>query len=171
MNNTETSNFNAEAILDSCRVNPLENVERPPVAIAINSEGGPTSPLTLGNFSMIIGKAKSKKTFLIGTVAAAAITGREMIDTIQGTLSEGKRKVLYFDTEQSKYHVNRTIKRITRLSEMVNPENFIAYGLRKYKPAVRLKLIEKALYMHTDVGLVFIDGGRDLLSIGINNEE
>jgi hypothetical protein len=157
--------------LESCRINPQEEVDQPPVAIRANSESGPVPSYTLGNFSMVIGKAKSKKTFLIGAVAAAAITGREMINAIQGSLPEGKRKVLYFDTEQSRYHANRTIKRITQLSGIPNPENLTAYGLRRFKPDDRLRLIEQALSIHKDVGLVFIDGGRDLLQVGINDEK
>ena len=158
-------------ILESCRINPQENVERPPVAIQINSEGGPTPSFTLGNFSMVIGKAKSKKTFLIGALAAAAITGNEMIGAVEGKLPNNKRKILYFDTEQGKYHAIKSIRRIAQLSDIANPENLIAYGLRKFRPEVRLNLIREAIYMHSEVGLVFIDGGRDLLSVGINDEK
>ena len=97
MNNQDKSQ-KLRSHLESCRLNPADNVERPPVAIEINSEFGATPSFTLGNFSMVIGKAKSKKTFLVGVLAAAAIKGDTVIDVVEGKLPEGKRKVLYFDT-------------------------------------------------------------------------
>lgn len=171
MNNIDPVNSNAIDILESCRIDPQEDIERPPVAIMINSEGGPTPSFTLGNFSMVIGKAKSKKTFLIGVLAAAAVTGTQIINVVEGSLPANKRKVLYFDTEQGRFHANRSIKRISLLSGIDNPDNLLAYGLRKFRPEVRLKLIETAIYMHSNIGLVIIDGGRDLLSAGINDEK
>jgi hypothetical protein len=157
--------------LESYRIIPTDDVKVPPVAIMINSESGSTPSFTLGNFSMVIGKAKSKKTFLIGALAAAAITGSKIINVVEGKLPENKRKVLYFDTEQSKYHATRTIQRIARLSNIENPENLLAYGLRSCKPETRCEIIENAINLHSDVGLVIIDGGRDLLSLGINDEK
>jgi hypothetical protein len=171
MPNTEETTLSLGEKLEACRINPQDDVKLPPAAILINSEGGQIPSFTLGNFSMVIGKAKSKRTFLVGVLAAAAITGDEIINTVQGTLPDNKRKVLYFDTEQGKYHATRSIKRIADLAGIENPDNLIAYGLRKYDPDVRLELIETGIYQESDVGLVIIDGGRDLLSVGINDEK
>lgn len=159
------------ALLEASRLNPLETVERPPVAIMINGEGGPSPSFTIGNFSLVIGKAKSKKTFLVGVLAAAAISGNVVINIVDGKLPSNKRKVLYFDTEQAKYQAIKSIQRIAVLSGIANPENLLAYGLRKFNPETRLKLIKTAIYDHDDVGLVIIDGGRDLLPTGINDEK
>lgn len=171
MNEVQESMGNLQEMLISCRINPQEEIQEPPVAILIRSEEGQVPSFTLGNFSMVIGKAKSKKTFLVGVLAASAVKGGEVIGLAQGKLPVNKRKVLYFDTEQSKFHTTKSIKRIADLTGIGNPENLAAYGLRKYDPDVRLKLIETAIYNDDNVGLVIIDGGRDLLSMGINDEK
>jgi hypothetical protein len=48
--------------------------------------------------------------------------------------------------------------------------NFKAFGLRKYDPAQKLQIIEYAVYNTPDLGFVFIDGIRDLIT-SINDEE
>ena len=58
---------------------------------------------TLGNFSASIGKAKSKKTFNVSAIVAAALTNGIVLQ-YAATLPENKRKILYVDTEQSPYH-------------------------------------------------------------------
>jgi len=172
LNNTETEGteqpFDPEEILKSVEVDPYADIEKPPTAIEIH--GANISPsFTLGNFSMLIGKAKSKKTFLLTGLAAATASNGWALGCIKGVLPFDKRAVLYFDTEQSEYHLNRTIKRVLRQANDLS--NFRAFGLRKYKPAERLKLIDFAVNNTPGVGIVFIDGIRDLLTKGINDEE
>ena len=57
---------------------------------------------TLGNFSASTGKAKSKKTFNISAIVAAALKNDEVLK-YSAYLPPNKRKILYVDTEQSKY--------------------------------------------------------------------
>jgi hypothetical protein len=78
--------------------------------------------------------------------------------------------VLYFDTEQSTYHANRSIKRICALTGNSNPNNLFAYGLRPLSPEERLNVIEEVIKITPNVGIVAIDGIRDLLTRGINDE-
>jgi hypothetical protein len=164
--------FDAAKILESCLVNPLTEPSPPPVMIEISNIDRPPSPaFTAGNFSLLIGKAKSRKTFLQTAIVAAAVSGKTILGRITGTISGKNNTVLLFDTEQSEYHLNRTVRRACRLVEDKNPENFKAYGLRKFTPAERLQLIEYAIYNTVGVGFIAIDGLRDLLTRGINDEE
>jgi hypothetical protein len=48
---------------------------------------------------------------------------------------------------------------------------FCELSPRKHNPELRLNLIKTGIYQNPDVGLVIIDGGRDLLSVGINDEK
>lgn len=57
---------------------------------------------TLGNFSASIGKAKSKKTFNVSAIVAAALKNGTVLN-YTAELPENKRKILYVDTEQSTY--------------------------------------------------------------------
>ena len=70
---------------------------------------------TLGNFSASTGKAKSKKTFNISAIVAAALKNDEVLQ-YSAFLPENKRKILYVDTEQSKYHCHKVMERIMRLA-------------------------------------------------------
>ena len=69
--------------------------------VVIQVDGIPIG--TFGNFSASIGKAKSKKTFNVSAMTAAALSGKKVL-TYEVNLPEGKNKILYVDTEQSKGH-------------------------------------------------------------------
>ena len=103
---------------------------------------------TLGNFSASIGKAKSKKTFNVSAIAAAALTNGTVLH-YRACFPEDKRKILYIDTEQGKNHCQKVLDRIL--------------ALRKYSPEVRLAITEQAIGMIPDLGLVIIDGIRDFV--------
>jgi hypothetical protein len=126
--------------------------------------------MTAGNFSLINGKAKSGKTFLLGSIVASMLNKDKQLGNILGSLPNDKQNILYFDTEQSTFHATRTIKRICKLINNPNPENLIPYGLRPLTPQERLTAIEDAISTTDNLGAVAIDGIRDLLTMGINDE-
>ena len=102
---------------------------------------------TLGNFSASIGKAKSKKTFNISAIVASALSGSTVLH-YRSTFPENKRKILYIDTEQGRYHCQLVLKRILRLADLPeykNPDNLIMLALRKFSPKLRLAIVEQAI--------------------------
>ncbi len=146
-------------------IDPTIEIPAPPVCLKLSD----AIICTLGNFSMVIGKAKSRKTFFI-TIALAAATGNDVVlNKFFGSLPNDQRNVIYFDTEQSRYHAQRTVKRVCRLTGYHSPNNFIAYGLRKYNAHDRLKMIEAALFTTKNIGFAVIDGARDIVT-SINDE-
>ena len=154
-------------ILEKLRINPLTEINEPPTYCSINNRPS----LTAGNFSLINGKKKAGKTFLLGGIMASTINNSVQLDSIKGCLPAEKNAVLYFDTEQSQYHASRSIKRICTLTGNPNPSNLFSYGLRPLSPEERLKVIEAVISMTPNVGFVAIDGIRDLLTKGINDEQ
>lgn len=126
---------------------------------------------TLGNFSASTGKAKAKKTFNVSAIVASALINGQVLE-YRASLPEGKRKILYFDTEQSPFHCKKVLQRILKLAGLPldrQPENLIFSHLREIaNPAVRCEIIRKAIYSIEGVGLVIIDGIRDLM-LDINN--
>jgi hypothetical protein len=81
------------------------------------------------------------------------------------SLPENKRKIIYIDTEQSKFHCKRVLKRILALAGIFtneHPENLKFNCLRRLTPQMRLSVIENAIYSTENLGLVVIDGIRDL---------
>lgn len=125
---------------------------------------------TLGNFSAAIGKAKSKKTFNCSAIVAAAINNDCVLNYI-ADFPEGKRKILYIDTEQGASHCLTVLQRIHKLAELstdMDCENLEFLALRKYSPEDRTAIIEYAITHTEGLGLVVIDGIRDLV-YDINN--
>ena len=156
--------------LENARVDPYEDIEPPRIAWEIKNKAGWFDILgTCGNFSAIIGKAKSRKSFLISIAVSSATKNGLVLNLIRSDISH-QPEVLYFDTEQSKYHVQLALKRICKQINIDNPQNLTVYGLRKYEPKERLELIEHALYQIENVGFVVIDGIKDLIT-SINDEE
>ena len=120
---------------------------------------------TLGNFSASIGKAKSKKTFNVSAIVAASLKNGTVLRYV-AELPENKRKVLYVDTEQSHYHCLKVMKRILRLAGLPDDrdnEHLEFLALRKYTPEQRIRIVEQAIYNTPDIGLVIIDGIRDMV--------
>lgn len=156
--------------LNAALVTATEHIDVPPICFEI-MDGEDSSEIgTLGNISLFIGKAKQGKTFAISMALAAANTGEWLMDKIKISLPEDKKSVLSFDTEQSKYHVQRVVRRIGRLIKQDEPINLITYGLRGYNAAECLELVEYAIYNTDNLGFVVIDGIRDLIT-SINDEE
>lgn len=157
-------------IIQRARISPLEEVPIPPVCLEITDKMQSATIATRGNFSAVIGKAKSKKTFLITMALATSIRNEEIQDKMKASLPVEKSRVVFFDTEQSRYHVHKVVKRVCHLSETMTPDNFDCYYLRSFTPNLRIEVIEHILSTTDGIGLVVIDGVRDLVK-DINNPE
>lgn len=162
-----------------CEVDLSEELKPQPVAISVGSSlyKGNNYPIpygSYGDFSCIVGASKSRKTFLKSAIVAGYIGGQAQyyFPDIKGHNTEEKF-VIEFDTEQSKYHTQRVLRRVI---EMVgNPyEYYKGYSLRKLEPKERIQLIEWVLYeseYRDKIGLVTIDGYADLIKDFNNLEE
>lgn len=144
----------------SARLFVTDKFDSPPVILRIDD----SIVGTLGNFSASTGKAKSKKTFNVCAIVASALTGNTVLN-YSVSLPANKRKILYVDTEQSPFHCLRLMNRILSLSGFpldVHPQQLVFLGLRRYATKDRLKKIEEAIYETEELGIVVIDGIRDL---------
>jgi len=125
---------------------------------------------TLGNISTVKGKAKSRKSTFLSLVVAAGIKGQDIEDKIRCTLPADKDKILYIDTEQQKYHVSFIHYRVKSLSLIDNTdENLFVYSLRSLSPKERVLKVRELLSSIEGLGLIIIDGIRDLV-MSINDE-
>ena len=161
--------------LRSSKIDPSQEVKKPEIIFSIRETGAmqyeDRRVFTLGNFSAIIGKAKSKKTYLLSAISACIISKRLMWDKFNGGMETGKDMVLYFDTEQGDWDSWNVVRRIVLMAGKLFSDKFRAYNLRRFTPSERCELIEFALGMYgKDAGLVVIDGIADLAT-GINDEE
>ena len=153
-------------ILHASQIKATDIYETPPQIIWIDN----STIATLGNFSASTGKAKSKKTFNVSALVAASLAGKQVLN-YRAHLPEGKQRILYVDTEQSRFHCRSVLERILRLAGLpttTDPENLDFFCLREYSPSVRIEVIDYALRQQKGYGLVIIDGIRDLM-LDINN--
>jgi len=158
-------------ILEKSIIDTKKVIEKPPIIFQIAEVSGTSSILkrvfTLGNFSAIIGKAKSKKTFFLSMVSASLIKNTYYEGKLYGNLSEDKRQIVYFDTEQGYYDGWITANRIEKMSG--GADYFGYFSLREYTPIERCEIIEYAFTKLKNVGYVVIDGIADLAT-AINDE-
>jgi len=168
----EVSTERLRAMLDKSRIDPSKPEDPPPTILSIK-EVSPNSVterrlFTLGNFSCIIGKAKSRKTFLI-SLFAAALANPQSTDKLVSSLPSNKRVVLYFDTEQGRFDFQKVVKRVYKMSG--GSKRILAFGLRPYTPKERCEIIQFAFELYgSEVGFCVIDGVADLAN-AINDEE
>lgn len=155
-----------DKLLDHIKLKITEEYAFPPVIIKCSD----ATIATLGNFSASVGKPKSKKTFNVSSIVAAAISGKEILG-YKAHLPKNKNRILYIDTEQSKYHSQKVLERILKLASLpLDKESKLIdfFVLREYTPEQRRDIIGIALRRDPHYGLVIIDGIRDLLR-DINN--
>lgn len=98
-------------------------------------------------------------------MTAAAMTNSTILN-YRGNMPSDQNGILYFDTKQSKYHAFRVFKRIARLTHRSNAEikqRIKYYALRKYSVEDRIGMIDHRIRNTPAVGLVIIDGIRDLM--------
>jgi len=167
MNQTEI-----EKILEGSKIDTRRQIEKPPTILSIR-ENIATSLIykrvfTLGNFSCIIGKAKSRKTFFLSLITASLLN-KNQNDKFDSDMPEHKNEILYFDTEQGEYDSYNAIRRIEKMAG--TGLRLRGYNLRQFSPMERCQIIEYAFGKYGDkAGYCVIDGIADLAN-GINDED
>lgn len=168
---TETSiDFN-KMMLESY-VDPAEEIKPQPVAVSIGKTEykGNYYPIpfgSYGDFSCIVGASKSRKTFFKSMIIAGYIGGKSNVlnPSIKGHNTHGKY-VIEFDTEQSKFHNQRVVRRVCEMVGSVY-DYYRSFSLRSYEPKQRFEFIDwvinKSEYAGK-IGLISIDGYVDLVT-------
>lgn len=168
---SQLSDSALQELLEKSRMFAYDEVEEEVPCITVNQPDYDSTICSAGNISMVAGKAKSRKTFLVSTIVAAVL-GNTTFLKFTGQLPHEKRKVLYIDTEQSRMDCKKVLSRIGKMmecSEDEHPENLVFIRLRPYPPKLRLGIIDYAINTITNVGFVIIDGIKDVV-FSINDE-
>jgi len=127
--------------------------------------------MTLGNLSVIQGKSKAGKTFLLRLMLPALIERRLHLDKFVGNneVLQHKQGIIFADTEQGEYDAYQTM--ISICNKCTHSQNFGYSMTRKHTPAERIDIIQAALDMGAgQYGVIFIDGIADLTT-AYNDEE
>lgn len=153
-------------------IDPAEEIKPQPVAVSIGSSIYKGTQFSIpfgsyGDFSCIVGASKSRKTFFKSMIVAGYIGGKSNIlnPSIKGHQTKEKF-VIEFDTEQSKFHTQRVVRRVC---DMVggNYDLYKTFSLRQYSPKERFEYIEWVIYeseYKNNIGLMSIDGYVDLVT-------
>jgi len=159
------STTDIESLIKKTRLDLNAEYKTPPHVLELNG----IQIGSLDNFSLIIGKPKSKKTFLSSWIIASALKTNSN-NPFKANFPENKKKVLLFDTEQAKFDVQKVSRRVFQINGDHFDKNLIVHTLRACSIEERLKIIQELIYREEGIGLVVIDGVRDLIS-AINDEK
>lgn len=121
------------------------------------------------NFIILSGVAKAgKSTFLAAAISSAFMPG-DMFG-MKFRFPEGRRKIAYFDTEQSEYDFFRQVNKIKNFAGINGlPEWADFYSVREDNPDEIRALIETYLENNPECPVIIIDGILDLI-FDYNNE-
>jgi len=158
-------------LLTKYLLDPTEHISNPPSVLELRL-GLETYTLgTAGNISLIQGKAKSRKSYFVSALAAAAIRQGFNENLLKAGIVKGK--VIFFDTEQGDFHAQRVNQRTLHLAgiPVEQGQEYLKYfALRRADTnADRLAIIEYVLKRIEGVSLVIIDGIVDVAN-GVNEE-
>ena len=118
--------------------------------------------LRRGNFSCVVGRAKSRKTFFIGAIVGALYKGSYMGFSTKDNKASNL-KILYLDTEQDKGDAAESFKRIEKISnQTLAPCIFCGITLRHLSVKERIKVLEQAAEEEKP-DIIVIDGITDLM--------
>lgn len=114
------------------------------------------------DFSVVIGAAKSRKTFCVSAMVGAYLCADEYMN-MSSPADAGN--VLWIDTEQSIYHAAKVARRVCRIAGLPTnqkTERFRMLCFREYTPDKRRELTNKAIRLYRPA-LVVVDGAADLI--------
>ena len=162
-----------QARLEEMEVDSTQEVKQPPIAVNVVDATSKYIFGTRGNFSLVQGKAKSRKSYFVSSIAAASLSDHMVAGKLEGLL--GDKVVVYIDTEQGEWHAHKTKRRILRMAGLGTDDNnerlryFQFRGLERNSE--RMKLVEFAIQTIENIGVIILDGIVDLSSKGVNDEE
>ncbi len=117
--------------------------------------------ISRGNVAMISGKPKAFKTFLVSAMVASIES-----EQLNMEADEAVKRILIVDTEQSKAHAHKVLKRIYKMcgwSLDKDDDRVAMIALREYSIHDRLQAVLTSVSTYFP-DVVIIDGVRDLIT-------
>lgn len=154
------------------RVNVDDEVPMPEIVLSICDvdSNNKRMVMTRENISCVTAQAKVGKTFLVKLIVSAILKRGIFQNRLLSELPEGRDKILYIDTEQSKYHVKLGLSQI---KEMLGSDKehelsrMQVYQFDAVSTAQRYEFVRWLIY-NTNPDFVVLDGISDL-ALDTNN--
>jgi len=141
------------------RILPSDEIPKPDAVLFFDD----VMVMSRQNISCVTGKAKVGKTFLMTLINEAILHKGEFQDKLRSYLPKGKDKIIYIDTEQSKFHISLILKRIQRVISDEKLDNVLMFNFDALGTEIRREYVEQLIYGIDGVGVVIIDGVADLV--------
>lgn len=117
---------------------------------------------TLGNFSIITGKPKSRKSVFVGSILSAALINRPVFDITVNVSKDSK--IIYIDTEQNNYNLSKSIENIKKHCTGYSIDNLITFQFRGLDSNLIIENLDRMIEYYTNIELIIIDGLLDLIT-------
>jgi len=126
--------------------------------------------MTRQNISCITAQAKVGKTFLVKLIVGAILQKGLFQNRLLSELPDGKDRILYIDTEQSKYHVKLGLNQIYQMLGDEYKDQFSRLDVYQFDSVSTMDRLEfvKWLIYNNNYDVVVLDGVADL-SLDTNN--
>lgn len=152
--------------INKYKVDINEEIPLPEIILSICDPNGENKRMvmTRQNISCVTAQAKVGKTFLVKLIISTCLKKNTFQNRLNSEMPNGKDKILYIDTEQSKYHVQLGLKQIrdivgnefNKVSNKIDVYQFDAVGTD-----TRYEYVRELIYTK-QYSLVVIDGISDL---------
>jgi hypothetical protein len=157
---------NIEDVILKHKVNVYDDVPMPEIVLSICDGYGNNRRMvmTRENISCITAQAKVGKTFLVKLVVSGILKKGVFQNRLHSELPDGRDKILYIDTEQSKFHVKLGLSQI---KELLTPEyehelnRMEVYQFDSVSTLKRLEFVKYLIY-NRKPDFVILDGISDL---------
>ena len=158
--------------INKFKVLVTDEVPMPEIVLSICDVDGNNKRMvmTRENISCVTAQAKVGKTFLVKLIVSAILKKGVFQNRLLSELPEGRDKILYIDTEQSKFHVKLGLSQI---KEMLGQESeneldrMNVYQFDAVSTTQRLEYVKWLIY-NTKPDFVILDGVSDL-ALDTNN--
>jgi hypothetical protein len=165
-------NESIEKSLEKFKVSIKDEVPMPEIVLSICDVNGENKRMvmTRENISCVTAQAKVGKTFLIKLVVSAILKRGLFQNRLLSELPSGRDKILYIDTEQSKFHVKLGLSQIKEMLGIENENELNRMQVYQFDAVSTLQRLEyvKWLIYNTKPDFVVLDGISDL-ALDTNN--
>lgn len=165
--------------IEKFKIDINEKIPLPEIVLSVCDANGENKRMvmTRQNISCVTAQAKVGKTFLVKLIISAILKKGVFQNRLHSEMPTGRDKILYIDTEQSKYHVQLGLKQIRDIvnqSGTDQNDNFKAvennidiYQFDAVGTDMRYEFVKHLIYQKK-YSLVILDGISDL-SIDTND--
>lgn len=124
---------------------------------------------SLGNFSCLTGKSKSRKSYAKHFFEASALRNGKLNAKFIVKLPSEKRSIVEIDTEQGVSNVFNSAYRMVKMAGIPEIGHYSVFALREMSYLQRCEALEIIIKENPNLGILFLDGVADL-AFGNNDE-